>query len=109
MNNNPSQKTKKSDRILGCPEMKGISGIVRYFSSKNNSESDPRPYAPKTSSTLESLFKEKMTREELQNLKQDYLNPVFKNGFKICTIRLPSGHQKLYSYDEKERAYIKKV
>jgi hypothetical protein len=58
---------------------------------------------------LEGLFKEKMTREELQNLEHDYLRPIFKDFFRTCTIRTPSGHQKVYIYDEKERIYIKKV
>lgn len=60
-------------------------------------------------SSLDSLFKDKMTKQQLDDLKMDYLNPRFKDNFKICTIKVPSGHQRIYSFDEKERIYVKQA
>lgn len=94
MQNNPSQK------------------ISRYFSDKNSlaKNSNPRPfYSKNQSENIEGLFKEKMTREELKDLEKLHYNPLFKNGLNTCTIRTPSGHQKVYTYNEKERIYIKAV
>jgi hypothetical protein len=60
-------------------------------------------------SSLDSLFKDRMSRQELEDLRRDYLNPVFKNNFMTCTIRVPSGHQRIYSFDKKERVYVKQA
>ena len=60
-------------------------------------------------SGLEGLFKDKMSREDLKNLRHDYLNPVFKNGMRTCTIKVPSGPPKEYEFDEKQGLYIKKL
>lgn len=84
---------------------------LRYFPNKANYISSSRPYTPKSSGDLESLFKDKMTGEELKNLEKLEYKPVFKNFFencfRTCTIRVPSGQQKIYAYDEKEKIYIK--
>lgn len=90
--------------FAGRPEYNVLN--KKIASAPNQREFNNRPYFTRNKG-LESLFKDRMSREELLNLKKDYLNPVFKNCMTTCTIRVPSGQQRIYRFDEKDKIYIR--